>query len=336
MTLAAAVPGAGCGDVQAVLRDAVSELNATVQLIAGYHLGWWDSAGNPVHGNPGKSLRSTVAMLCAQAVMVPMDAALPGAAAVELVHNFSLLHDDVMDRDPLRRHRPAAWSVWGDGAAVLAGDALAALAQLVLMRSSSANKVQASVLLSGTTQELIRGQLADLAFEQRADVTIAECLSMVAGKTASLLACSAAIGAVLGGAPTRTINSLKNFGYRIGMAFQLIDDVLGIWGDSSATGKPVFADLLARKKSLPIVWTLAGGSPASEQLGSWLRQQEQDKASPAAIARVIEGAGGRAWALSEARRYVTEAEQSLAGIEMAPALRDQLRTLAWSIVERNA
>ena len=188
------------------------------------------------------------------------------AVAVELVHNFSLLHDDIMDNDTERRHRPTAWTVFGVGAAILAGDALLALAQDMLLEDGHPQGAWAARCLSAAVQRLIGGQGSDLAFEKREDVTLAECLDMAGDKTAALMACACSIGAVHLGAPPALAMGLAGFGAHVGLAFQLTDDLLGIWGAPEVTGKPVRADLRARKKSLPVVAALTSGTPAAGEL----------------------------------------------------------------------
>src|SRR5262249_55207275 len=181
--------------------------------------GWTEADGRPATGCSGKALRPALALLSAQAAGAPLEAGLPGAVAVELVHNFSLLHDDVMDGDAQRRHRPTVWAVWGVPTAILAGDAMLAAAQEVLLASGSAHGPQAALLLLQATRELIRGQHEDLAFERRRDVTVEECLRMAEGKTGALLAASAAIGAVLAGAPAEVVEALEGYGDHLGLAF---------------------------------------------------------------------------------------------------------------------
>ena len=202
-------------------------------------------------------------MLSAEAVGAPETVGLPGAVAVELIHNFSLLHDDVLDGDLERRHRPTVWAVWGMPTAILAGDTLLALAHEIVLEADGPGNAAACHLLAQVTRELTRGQTQDLAFEKRDDVTLDECLDMAGGKTGSLLAAAASIGAILAGADETKVAALKTFGAQFGLAFQLVDDVLGIWGDPAVTGKSVHSDLQSRKKSLPVTyaWTHAAHGP---------------------------------------------------------------------------
>src|SRR6204780_4942666 len=232
---------------------AISRLSPRVRLVAAYHYGLADAEGNPVRVGSGKALRPALALLSARAAGVAPERGVSAAVAVELVHNFSLLHDDIMDGDTERRHRPTAWTVFGVGAAILAGDALLCLAQDILLADQAPQGVWAARCLSAAVHRLIAGQGADLAFERRDDVTLDQCLEMAGDKTAALMACACSIGAIYVGAPAELAMGLAGFGAHAGLAFQLTDDLLGIWGAPEVTGKPVRSDLRTRKKSLPVL-----------------------------------------------------------------------------------
>ncbi len=318
-------------------RAFIARLDDTSAAIASYHLGWTDVDGAPTRGGGGKALRPALAILSAQAAGAPAQVGIPGAVAVELVHNFSLVHDDVMDGDTERRHRPTVWAVWGTTSAILTGDALLALAQEVLLEGASPHRAAAARLLAEATRHLIRGQVADVDFERREDVTVAECLDMVSGKTGALLSASAAIGAVLAGAPAEVVHALSTFGAQLGIAFQFIDDLLGIWGDSAITGKPVFSDLRSRKKTLPVTYALTHGGPTGRELAGWLGGSEpvsEDRLRR--VADLIEAAGGRDWATAEARQRITAAEQALATVPIPVGPREELGTIAHFIIAREA
>jgi geranylgeranyl diphosphate synthase type I len=217
------------------------------------------------------------------------------------VHNFSLLHDDIMDNDLERHHRPTAWSVFGVGAAILAGDALLALANDLLLEDNAPGGPWSARCLSTAVQQLIAGQGEDLAFEKRGDVTLPECVQMAHGKTAALLACACTIGAVHIGAPAEMAMGLAEFGGHVGLAFQLTDDLLGIWGAAEVTGKPVRADLRARKKSLPVVAALASGSPEGRELAALLGSPDElSEDDLIRAADLVVAAGGKQWAEQEA------------------------------------
>ena len=255
------------------LREAVGALAPPARLVSGYHLGWWDEHGCATGGAAGKALRPTLVMLAAEAAGGSAVDALPAAVAVELVHNFSLLHDDVMDRDVMRRGRPTAWTVFGIGAAILAGDALLTVALELVATSGHERADEAVATLGAAVLSLIDGQCADLAFETRNEVGLQECLTMAAAKTGALLGCACALGGLLAGAPDEQVRRLRAFGARLGLAFQLVDDILGIWGDPAVTGKPASSDLSSRKKSLPVVAALSSGTPAGRDAGADLRLQ---------------------------------------------------------------
>lgn len=177
------------------------------------------------------------------------------------MHNFSLLHDDLMDGDEQRRHRDTVWKVHGPAQAILVGDALFALANEVLLELGTVEAGRATRRLTTATRALIDGQAQDISYEHRDRVSVEECLEMEGNKTGALLACACSIGAVLGGADDLTADTLERYGYHLGLAFQAVDDLLGIWGDPEATGKQTWSDLRQRKKSLPVVAALAAGGP---------------------------------------------------------------------------
>jgi len=314
------------------LKAAADRLPESMRKIAGYHFGWWDSRGEPVRAGGGKALRPALVLLCAEAAGGDPADAVPAAVAVELVHNFSLLHDDVMDGDETRRHRPTAWSVFGIGPAVLAGDALLSLAFEVLAPAGGA---EAAHLLSSAVLSLLDGQAADVEFEQRTNVTPAECERMAAGKTGALLGASCALGAHAVAARSELTARLGAFGRSLGLAFQHIDDLLGIWGDPAVTGKPVYSDLQNRKKSLPVVAALAAGTTASAHLAT-LYASPHDLSAPELIraAELVDEAGGRRWSQSQADALLTAALHDLALANPVPRPAAELATLARLITHR--
>jgi len=294
------------------LRAAVDTLPASMRLIAGYHFGWWDEENRPAEADGGKSIRPALALLTAEATGGVSASAVPAAVALELVHNFSLLHDDVMDGDVTRRHRPTVWSVFGRGGAILAGDALLTLAFEVLAASEHPAARDGMRMLSAAVLDLVNGQSADLAFEQRDDVELSECVRMAQGKTAALLGCTCAMGALFGGGGLEQIEHLRSFGEHLGLAFQHIDDLLGIWGDPVVTGKPVYSDLSSRKKSLPVVAALTSGTAAGHELAA-LYQCPQPLSGTDLVhaAELIERAGGRAWSQAQADELLAQALRRL-------------------------
>ncbi len=322
--------------VDAALRNAVAELPASARRVASYHFGWCDSGGKPVSGDTGKAVRPALALLCAQAVGGDPEAAIPAAVAVELVHNFSLLHDDVMDRDLMRRHQPAAWTVFGAADAILAGSALLSLAFQCLAQGSGELGGEGVRRLHQSVAELCHGQSLDLSFEQRGQVEIAESWAMSAAKTGALLSCACSLGALAGGATAGQVRLLGGFGDHLGLAFQFVDDLLGIWGDPAVTGKPAHSDLMSRKKSLPAVAALNSETAPGQEVARFYRRPEPFQPGElAAIAELIEQAGAREWARSAAAHEHSLAVESLAAANCQPHAEGALRELAELLLQRN-
>ena len=261
--------------VQAEMRAVVGDRSLPIYAMVRYALGWIEADGGPRTEPAGKGIRPALAVLAGRAVD-PSDAAgrraLAGAAAVEFVHNFSLVHDDIQDRDDERHHRPTVWRVWGEAQAINVGDALRELAQAALSRAVHAGADAGTVLAAGDTLnrctlEMIEGQYLDLDYEGRRAVSAEDYLTMVERKTGALLGCSLALGALLAGGDRDVAARLEHAGRCLGLAFQIRDDALGIWGDSSATGKSSDSDIRRRKKSFPIVYALDATAAPSPGAG---------------------------------------------------------------------
>lgn len=327
--------------VDPVLRAAVDSMPQSMARIGAYHFGWREADGTLSMSDPGKAIRPALVLAAAQAcAMAPTDhdarpAAVVAAAAVELVHNFTLLHDDVIDRDETRRHRLTAWRVFGSTEAILAGDAMHSLAMRTLAEDPHPAAAASMRRLAQCVVELCDGQQADCAFEQRSTVTLDECLAMAEAKTGALLGCACAIGALYAGAGEEAARAMDAFGREIGLAFQLIDDLIGIWGDPEVTGKPAGADLLARKKSLPVVHALCSGTEAGAELAALyaldrpLTDEELHLAADA-----VDRAGGRAWAQGESCERMAAAIEHLATAVPEPEAADELLVLAELVTRR--
>lgn len=329
--------------VAPALRDAVDRLPAPVRHIAGYHFGWWDQHGEPAESHAGKAIRAALVLLAARAVGGSAAEGVPAAVAVELVHNFSLIHDDVMDGDRTRRGRAAAWSVFGSAEAILTGDALLSLAFAVLSEADARTSSAAVAsgrrglpMLTEAVLELVEGQGQDLAFEKRDNVTLSECMAMASGKTASLLGCACGLGALFGGAEPTRIESMQRFGRDLGLAFQLVDDLLGIWGDPKATGKPACSDLFNHKKSLPVVAALMHKTGASEELAQvYLDRRPLEADQVSRVAELVDAAGGRRWAAGEAELRLQTAASHLRAVHPEAQAADELRELTQLVVRRD-
>jgi geranylgeranyl diphosphate synthase type I len=304
--------------------------------MATFTFGWAEADGTPRTDRAGKGLRPALALLCAQAVGAPATAAVPGAAAVELVHAFSLVHDDIMDGDEQRRHRQTVWKAYGVGPAVLTGDALLALAMSTLAQGGGAHAIAALEPLATALIDLVHGQAEDVAFEDRPwdgpdAVTVDEYHAMAAHKTGALLGCAAAVGALLGGGPPQVADAMQDMGRHLGVAFQAIDDVLGIWGDPQITGKPVFNDLRQGKKTLPLVAVL---DDVGAELADLLAGRPDDADTLRQAANLISEAGGRSFAQSQADLHLEHALRIIETAELKERAADELATLARFLIDR--
>lgn len=320
------------------MQAAVGRLGPSMQRMAAYHLGWCDAEGRPVGAAGGKLIRPALAMLSAEAAWADAEVGVPGGVAVELVHNYSLLHDDIIDGDLERHHRPTVWAVWGAGPAIVAGDALAVLAQQVLLEAGPTGAAATS-LLAEATARMIEGQADDIAFESRRSVSVEECVAMCAAKTGALLGAAASIGAVLAGAPDATVGALRDFGSHLGLAFQAVDDLLGIWGDPARTGKPAGNDLRRRKKSLPVVAALAAGGDDADELLDLLDGPADEPLDDGAVERaawLVESCGGREWARTRAKSHLDGALGALERVRLSPLPHRALADIAVYVVERES
>jgi geranylgeranyl diphosphate synthase type I len=329
--------------IDPVLVAAVDRLSPELCQIARYHLGWADADGRPVAAPGGKGIRPTLALLGTEAVGADTDVGIPGAVAVELVHNYSLIIDDVIDADTERHHRPTVWTLFGVSHAIIAGDALQVLAHQVLLDAPVDVGAAASAALAAATATMIAGQSDDVAFERRSDVTIEQCVAMSSAKTGALLGCAASIGAILAGAPSDTVGALRSYGRHLGLAFQGVDDLLGIWGEPARTGKPQGSDLRQRKKSMPIVYALASGGPEAEELHALLIGHFETADPPplsanevARATRLVEATGAREWTTTEAKSNLDAALGSLERVALEADAHRELAELAVFVVERES
>lgn len=248
-------------EMRAVLRADTSEKPDQFYGMMHYHMGWVDSDLTPVDVNGGKQIRPLLCLLSCAAAGGDWRQAAPAAASVEILHNFTLIHDDIEDASPARRGRPTVWKLWGVELAINSGDGMFALAHLALARLLERGVAAETVVTAlrrfdETCLALTEGQHADMTFEQRPDVSVAEYIGMITGKTAVLLSLCAELGAQIAGKDAETVSHYRRFGLELGLAFQVIDDILGIWGDESVTGKSAATDIIARKKTLPVLYAL--------------------------------------------------------------------------------
>jgi geranylgeranyl diphosphate synthase type I len=307
------------------LRATIDQLEGMAPLLsrmARFHLGWVDPAGAPTDEATrrtvqGKRIRPRLAFLSCAAVHGDPAAAAPLAAAIELLHNFTLIHDDIQDRSPNRRHRATVWRIWGDAQAINAGDALFAMAQRTLLRTNR-DAIGADVLLrlidefNRVTVEIVRGQVLDLEFENQDSVSPQDYLTMIGGKTAAIVRFAAWAGAVVGGASESDAERLAEVGEALGMGFQVRDDVLGIWGTRDDTGKDQADDIRRRKKSLPILMLMERTQDGEvERLAELYRQDEVGSDGIDDVLDLLGQHGIEALATVQVRHFHETAETAL-------------------------
>jgi len=321
-----------------VREEAVAPLYQMMQ----YHQGWLDARFQPAEAPRGKRLRPLMCLLACEAVGGDWHQAVPAASAIELLHNFSLLHDDIEDHSETRRHRPTVWSLWGVPQGINTGDAMWAVSRLAMHRLTERGYAAESALrairrLDEACTELCAGQYLDLKFEAAEIVPLDEYERMIAGKTAALLSASVAIGAILGGAQDAVIEAYAAFGRELGLAFQIMDDILGIWGDPAITGKSAASDILDRKKALPALYALhwerehgyndlaalyARGAPSIEEV-------------PQVLA-LLERAGAEEYARGQAREHHQRSLRYLGATQVRHPAHEALRDLASSLMARSS
>jgi len=302
--------------IEAELKQFISNLDFGVseemkQMIT-YHLGWVIKQGDS--GSRGKRIRPFLTLLCAGAFNTDVIKALPGAVSLELLHNFTLIHDDIEDDSLLRHGRPTLWKQWGTAQAINAGDALFSIAQLsMLSLSKTCDKsiaLTAAKHLNQICLQLTRGQYLDISFESTKTIATATYLEMIEGKTAALIALSTALGSLIANQNQSIQNELSEFGKSLGLAFQIQDDYLGVWGDPEVTGKSAASDLLNRKKTLPVLFGL---TECAEFRQLWA----QDTLSPADVERMsilLETCGAQEFVRSKAEHFTTQAYQILENV----------------------
>jgi geranylgeranyl diphosphate synthase type I len=297
-----------------------------------YHLGWEGEGAGPQAR--GKRIRPLLLLLTSAAAGGNWQCALPAAASVELVHNFSLIHDDIEDNSPIRHGRPTVWSYWGVPQAINTGDAMFSLANLVILdlekTASPKIALNAARVLQETCLQLTQGQYLDLVYEVRGDLTLEAYWPMVSGKTAALLAACTELGALIAGAGNPDRISYRQFGSSLGLAFQALDDLLGIWGDAVRTGKSAESDLLSGKKSLPVLFGLSRGGPFAKR---WAKGSITPEEIPG-LAHQLELEGARGETQEYADRLTTQALQALDQANPQGEAGQALRALALRLLMR--
>ncbi|WP_306205396.1 polyprenyl synthetase family protein [Actinoplanes sp. RD1] len=318
------------------MRQRVSELEPTLARIGLYHLGFADEQGAPSTGGDGKLTRTSLITAAAQGVGLAPEDVLSQAAALELFHNSTLIHDDIIDGDDLRRGRPAAWRVFGTGLAILAGNALENLALRMVMTDTGAGREPVSRAFAEAIGRVHDGQAREIVFRPGPGATTAEYDRIVAGKASALLEWSLTTPAVQAGEPEEVLAALRAAGRHLGAGLQMSNDVEDIWGDTAVTGKGDRGDIKRRNLTFPVVLALSADCAAGRALARLWQADDTTDAHLQAMADLIEEAGGRRTATQLAQDHLARAVENLARAHLAEAATDELTTLFDRIVNRTA
>jgi geranylgeranyl diphosphate synthase type I len=326
--------------VRVELKETIDSCPPALRNMLQYHMGWQDEQGHSCSRGSGKFIRSTLCLLSCQAVGGDTSQAMPAAAAVELIHNFSLVHDDIEDASYGRHHRPTVWKLWGQSQAINAGDALFTLAYLALLKLKEKGVadekiVSSAEMLSLACLELCEGQYLDVEYENRLDITVADYLGMTARKTAALLAVSASLGAYLGSENNKVVDSFHLFGRELGIAYQICDDILGIWGAEESVGKSA-GDISQRKKTLPVVYVLqSSDAEARKRLGKFYSQKSIDGEDIIEVTNILDRLGARDYAENLAEQYYCKALAQLEATGLDTSRQTPLKETACFILKRD-
>jgi geranylgeranyl diphosphate synthase type I len=319
---------------------AAEERVAQFYAMQQYQLGWRDEQLKPTDAAAGKLLRPYVVLLACRAAGGDARQALPLAAGIQLVHDFSLIHDDIEDQSEMRRGRPAVWKLWGLAQGINAGDGLLIVAHLVLHRMAEAG-VPAEIALEvikrfdQTILTVCEGQFLDLSYENNLSINEADYLSMISRKTAALVAAACGLGAIVGGADAAMSTALFDFGQNLGLAFQIQDDILGIWGDPLVTGKPAAADLYRHKLSLPVIHALRGAEER-ETFAQLYRKPSTSEEDVAQMLGILDQVGARGYTEGVAAFYHRQAMAALDSARGTSQAMSELQLMAEGLFGRSS
>ncbi len=322
------------------LRLELSQDRSRVYDMLRYYMGWADRDGKPLSATEGKALRPTLCLLSCEAVGGDVEQAMPAAVALELIHSFSLIHDDIQDRDETRHHRPTLWAVWGVPQALVAGNVLRIVADMALEGLENRGvslDLSAEVvrLLTDAYLSMIEGQYLDLSYEGKHNISPRQYFEMISRKTGALIRCSTTLGAVIGSRDRAAVDALESCGRSLGYVFQIRDDVLGVWGNEETTGKPVGADIRRKKNSFPVVYaTSAAGEGDRRILKRAYARECLSDADVSSVLDVMERTGVRERAQSLASEHCDRALDALSGVEMDAAIRREAEDLVHFLLVR--
>jgi geranylgeranyl diphosphate synthase type I len=326
--------------VRVEIRKVIDSCPSVLCNMLRYHMGWQDEHGHSCSRESGKFIRSTLCLLSCQTVGGDTSQVMPAAAAVELIHNFSLIHDDIEDASDERHHRPTVWKLWGQSQAINAGDSMFTLAYLALLKLEEKGitdeKVASSIkMLSLACLELCEGQYLDIEYENRLGITTEDYLDMAVRKTAALFAVSTSLGAYLGSEDSKLVDFFHLFGKELGIAYQIYDDILGIWGMEKSIGKSV-SDISQRKKTLPVVYGLQNSKgEARKRLEKLYSQKSIEGEDIAEVTNILDQLDARDYAENLAEQHYQKALAYLEATGLDISRQAPLKEIACFLLNRD-
>ena len=322
--------------VEDALRWALPATSSPLGKMCAYHLGWVSPDGTPTGGGGGKLFRAALTLWACEACGGEVDWAVSAAAAVELIHNFTLVHDDIQDGDATRRHRPTVWAIWGQAQGINAGDGLFATAYMALLAPGprADRRMRAARGLSQAVLEVIEGQSLDLALEGRPDTPRATYVRLITAKTGALLGACMEMGAILAGASPRTVTKLRNAGRLLGETFQIRDDWLGSFGDPDRTGKGRTSDLGRRKLTYPVVSAFSRASYAEQRRLCQLYADPEAEDGESQIREILSSLGEPAATAVAATQTVNASMSAVASSGLEARWVDDFAAIARFVAQR--
>lgn len=324
------------------LHQALAECEGALYDMLRYHLGWQDEQGKANRVGGGKGVRPALCLFAAEVLGGRLADALPAAVALELVHNFSLIHDDIQDGDTERHHRSTVWYVWGHGNGIDAGVAMHVLANLAFTTVTGAalpasRQLAVSQLITRASLQMIEGQVLDITYEQRPTVRVSDYLTMIEKKTGALLEAPLHTGAVIATDDPKQVEAMRAFGHELGRLFQIRDDMLGVWGEPAKTGKAAGNDIHRRKKSLPIVHALstAEGQARERLMQVYKSDRPLTQADVGEVTSVLEEIGTHRFCEELAREHAASSLEAIRDLELAPSARQECEELTRFLLERD-
>ncbi|MDP6102682.1 MAG: polyprenyl synthetase family protein [Dehalococcoidia bacterium] len=329
--------------IETELKSLIMGLSLPLYQMMAYHMGWLDDQGEAHEVGIGNRIHPTLCALTCEALGGELTKALPAAAALELVHNFSLIHNDIQDGTPERDHRPTVWWVWGPAQGINAGDGMHALARLSLLRQTergmpSEQALRAAATLDDACLRLCEGQYLDLTYQERMDISQDAYFQMAEGKTAALMSCAAELGAQMASVDERAMQAMALYGRKLGLASQVRDDIRDLWGAEN-TELPLAGDILNKRKSLPIVYALQNATGAEKRaLGDVYFKRMMAPEDIEKLIGVLDSLGAKEFSQETADNLSQEAIRALDGASSFSNSRGlgELAELAYFITTRES